>query len=274
MNTEALQALFVTIAIRLGIVILILLVGWWLGRFIRGRIRKFAPRTNLSQSMINLFGFISFYGILLVAVLISLAVIGVPLASTIASLGAILVVVGIALRTILTDLAVAIIIYIYQPFKVGDTIETNGVRGKVMEIQLFYTVLQTSDNRLVTIYNSRIQISGIVNLSAPKVLRDDLAFTISYQDDIQRAKQILEEIVSADPRVLTEPVCEVKVQELGPSGVVLTAMPFVKFEDYGSIGPDIKERVKLRFEAEGITIPQQEVHLAAGGDKPSLLDGR
>ena len=132
-----------------------------------------------------------------------------------------------------------------------------------MEIQLFYTVLQTSDNRLVTIYNSRIQFSGIINLSAPKVLRDDLVFNISYQDDLQRAKQILEEIVSADPRVLPEPPCKVNVQELGPSGVVLTAMPYVKFEDYGSIDADIKERVKLRFEAEGITIPlpQQEIRL-------------
>jgi small conductance mechanosensitive channel len=263
MDTEAMQALFISIAVRLGIVVLILLLGWCLGRFARGRIRHYGPRTRLSQSMINLFGFVSYYGILLVAVLISLAVIGVPLASTIASLGAVLVVVGIALRTILTDLAVAIIIYIYQPFKVGDTIETNGVRGKVMEIQLFYTVLQTSDNRLVTIYNSRIQFSGIVNLSAPKVLRDDLDFTISYEDDLQRAKQILEEILSADSRILADPPCEVSVKELGPSGVTLAALPYVNYADYGSIGPDIKERVKLRFEAEGITfpLPHQEVHL-------------
>ncbi|OGO27137.1 MAG: hypothetical protein A2W33_07535 [Chloroflexi bacterium RBG_16_52_11] len=262
MNTQDIQALAVTIAIRLGIVILILLLGWWLGRFIRRRIKLYAPRTSLSQSMVNLFGFIAYYGILLVAILISLAVIGVPLASTIASMGALLVVVGIALRTTLADLASAIIIYIYQPFKVGDTIETTGVRGKVLEIQLFYTVIQTSDNRMVTIYNSRIQFSGIVNLSAPHVLRDDLIFNISYQDDLQRAKQILEEILSADPRVLTDPPCKVSVQELGPSGVVLAAMPYVKFEHYGSIAPDIKERVKLRFEAEGISIPfpQQEVH--------------
>jgi len=263
MNTENIQALVVSIAIRLGIVILILLLGWWLGRFTRRRIKQYAPRTGLSQSMVNLFGFVSFYGILMVAILISLAVIGVPLASTIASLGAILVVVGIALRTTLTDLASAIIIYIYQPFKVGDTIETAGVRGKVLEIQLFYTLIQTSDNRLVTIYNSRIQFSGIVNLSAPKVLRDDLIFNISYQDDLQRAKQILEEILSADPRVLTDPPCEVSVKELGPSGVVLAAMPYVKFEDYGTIAADIKELVKLRFGEEGISIPfpQQEVHL-------------
>ena len=263
MNTEVIQAWLITFAVRLLIVFLVMLVGWWLGRFIRGRITHYAPRTNLSQSMVNLFGFVSFYGILLVAGLVSLAVLGVPLTSTIASMGAVLVVIGIALRTTLTDLASAIIIYIYQPFKVGDTIETNGVRGKVVEIQLFYTVIQPADNRLVTIYNSRIQFNGLVNLSAPKVLRDDLLFNISYRDDIQRAKQILEEIISADKRILSDPPCEVSVQELGPNGVILSAQPYVNSEDYGSIGPDIRERVKLRFEAEGISIPlpQQEVRL-------------
>jgi small conductance mechanosensitive channel len=258
-----LQELAVNILIRLVTAALVVLLGWWLARLCRKWVKLAAGRAKLTLSMVNLLTFAAYYGVLVLTALIVLSTLGVPMTSMAAISGAVVVTLGIALKETLADLAAAIIFYLFQPFKVGDTIETSGVIGKVLEIQLFFTVIQLANNRMVTLPNSKIQTSGITNYSTLDVLRADVPVVIRYSDDLEKARRLLEEMVQADGRVLKQPAPTVVVQDLGANGVTLMASAFLAFKDYWDFLPALREQIKLRFEAEGISIPplQQDVRL-------------
>jgi small conductance mechanosensitive channel len=121
---------------------------------------------------------------------------------------------------------------------------------------------------VVTLPNSRLQFNGITNYSVLDVLRADVPVVIRYSDDLEKAKRLLEEMLLADKRVLMQPAPSVVVQELGAHGVTLMASAFLMFKDYWDFSPRLRQQIKLRFEAEGISIPplQQDVRLiqAAG----------
>lgn len=152
---------------------------------------------------------------------------------------------------------------LFQPFRLGELVDANGVMGTVKEIQLFSTVLVTGDNKQITIPNSQIQGNNLINYTRQGQLRVDFVFSVSYADDVRKVKDLLHEILAADERVLTEPASLVFVQSLGDNGVNIAARPWVKPEDYWSLQWDVPEQVKLRFDAEGITFPfpQRDVHL-------------
>jgi len=133
----------------------------------------------------------------------------------------------------------------------------------VKEIQFFSTVLVTGDNKEVTIPNAKIQGDNLSNYTRLGRLRVDFVFGVSYHDDLEKVKRVLYEILKADERVLTDPAPIVFVQSLDDSSVALAARPWVKSEDYWTLQWDLPERVKLRFDAEGISIPfpQRDLHL-------------
>ena len=151
----------------------------------------------------------------------------------------------------------------FQPFKVGDFIEAGGTKGFVREIQIFNTIINMPDNRLVVLPNSKVTGDNIINYSNIENRRVDLVFGISYDDDIRKAKEALEEVVKADDRILDDPVPKIAVSELGDSSVNLVCRPWVKPEDYWGVYFDTLEKGKIALEAAGITIPfpQRDVHL-------------
>jgi small conductance mechanosensitive channel len=258
-----LQELVINILVRLATDAFVVLIGWWLARQCRKWVKRAAERAKLTLSMVNLLTFTTYYGILLLTALVALSVLGIPLTSMVAISGAVVVTVGIALKETLADLAAAIIFYTFQPFKVGDTIESTGVIGKVLEIQLFFTVIQTASNRVVTLPNSRLQFNGITNYSTLDVLRADVPVVIRHSDDLEKARRLLEHMLLADERVLKQPAPVVAVQDLGANGVTLMASAFLAFKDFWDFPPRLREEIKQRFESEGISIPplQQDVRL-------------
>jgi len=258
-----LEDLIINVLIRLGAAALVVLLGWWLARQCRKGVKLASERAKLTLSMVNLLTFATYYGILVLTVLLGLSVLGFPLTSMVAISGAVVVTVGIALKETLADLAAAIIFYLFQPFKVGDTIESAGVIGKVLEIQLFFTVIQTASNRVVTLPNSRLQFNGITNYSTLDVLRADVPVVIRYSDDLEKARRLLEEMLLADESVIKQPAPVVTVQDLGANGVTLMASAFLAFKDFWDFSPRLREQIKQRFEVEGISIPplQQDVRL-------------
>jgi small conductance mechanosensitive channel len=258
-----LQELIINILIRIAVAALVVLIGWWLARKSRRWAKLAAERAKLAYSLVNVVTFAVYYGILVLTALVGLSVLGIPLTSMAAISGAVVVTVGIALKETLADLAAAIIFYTFQPFKVGDTIETSGVIGKVVEIQLFFTVFHLANNRVVTLPNRAIQSNGITNYSTSDVLRADVPVSIRYSDDLEKARRLLQDMLLADERVLKQPAPAVVVQELSPNGVTLMASAFLVFKDYWDFSPRMREQIKLRFEAEGISIPpmQQDVRL-------------
>ena len=251
------------IAIRIGIAILVFLVGRWLARRIRISLDSNLNKTTIAPSMVRLLILVAYYGLMLLVVIFALAIVGVPLEPMLSASLIILVVLGFALKESLSNLAATILFMLFEPFRVGELVEANGLLGTVKEIQLLSTVLVTGDNKEITIPNSEIQSNNLINFSRTGSLRAVFIFKVSYSDDIAKVKAVLQEIVDAEPRVMSEPPPQIFVQSLDDNCVSFSMRLTVKSEDYYPVLSSIPERVKLRFDAEGITFPnpQRDVHL-------------
>lgn len=262
-TVENIQTLLLSILARVGLAIMILIVGRWLAHRVREWVRPLLKRTRLTASLIELTIKIAYFGIQAVALLIALPIIGVPITSVIAVSGVALVLLGIALQESIGNFAATVIFLLFEPFAVGDLVEIGDVMGTVEEIQLFNTVVRRADNRIVTLPNAKIQGEGVTNYSKLPHLRVDLTVGISYDDDIDLARSVAMDLLRNDTRVLTDPPPRVVVLDLGDSSVNLGIRPFVRSEDYWEVLWDLTETIKTRFDQAGLSIPypQQDIYL-------------
>jgi small conductance mechanosensitive channel len=201
--------------------------------------------------------------LLVFVIVAALNTLGVQTASFIAIIGAAGLAIGFSLQGSLANFASGVMLIMFRPLKRGDLVEAAGSLGVVKEIHIFNTILTTVDNKRVIIPNSKVTGDTIVNYSAEGILRIDMVFGISYGDHIPKAKQILENILTADSRILNDPAPNVAVSELGDSSVNFVVRPWVKVEDYWNVYFAVTEKVKMTFDENsvGIPFPQTDVHL-------------
>lgn len=202
--------------------------------------------------------------ILLLIILAALATFGIQTTSFVAVLGAAGFAIGFALQGSLSNFAAGVLILVFRPYKVGDYIEAAGVAGAVKEIRLFNTVLATLDNIKIIVPNSKIYGDVIKNIWAYDTRRVDLVFGISYDSPIQKAIEIIMNLIKEDDRILSDPEPMVAVSELADSSVNFVVRPWVKSEDYWPVFFDLTRKVKESFDENGIEIPfpQRVVHMA------------
>ena len=157
---------------------------------------------------------------------------------------------------------------VFKPFKIGDFVEIAGATGTVVSIQIFNTIVDTVDNIKVIIPNSHVTSSNIRNYSANDTRRVDLTVGISYEDNIQKAQEIIKNILSNDARILQTPASTVAVSELGDSSVNFVVRPWVKSADYWDVFFDITGKLKTDLEKNGISIPypQRDIHMINSND--------
>jgi small conductance mechanosensitive channel len=204
------------------------------------------------------------YAALLAFVIIAaLGQLGIQTTSFIAILGAAGLAIGLALQGSLSNFSAGVLMIIFRPFKQGDFIEGAGVAGIVEEVHIFNTVLRTGDNKTIIIPNDALMGGNIINYSTQPTRRLDLVVGIGYDDDIKKAKNILNELMANDERILKDPAPTLGLLELADSSVNFAVRPWVNSSDYWGVHFDLLESIKLRFDAEGISIPypQQDVHL-------------
>ncbi len=201
--------------------------------------------------------------IVIVGVLIAISQLGISLGPLLAGLGIAGFILGFALQDSLANFASGMMILMYRPFDVGDTVEAGGIRGKVSHMSLVNTTFMTFDNQKLVVPNNLIWQTVITNVTAQRSRRVDLMFGISYADDIEKAERVLREIVEEHDAVLDNPEPMIKVHELGESSVNIIVRPWVKTSDYWDTYWDLTKAVKLRFDKEGISIPfpQRDVHV-------------
>jgi small conductance mechanosensitive channel len=201
--------------------------------------------------------------VILFGVLIAISQLGVSLGPLLAGLGIIGFIIGFALQDSLANFASGMMILVYRPFDVGDTVEAGGVRGKVSHMSLVNTTFMTFDNQRLVVPNNLIWQTVITNVTAQHQRRIDLTFGISYGDDIEKAERVLREIVDEHEAVLDDPEPMIKVHELGESSVNFIVRPWVLTSNYWDTYWDLTKAVKMRFDAEGISIPfpQRDVHV-------------
>ncbi len=252
-----------SIALHLLLVFIVLIIGRFLAKATRKWLDKSLRKTELTESLIVLTTTLTYYTVLLLVVLIALAILGVPATVLAATVSVIVIVLAITLQTSLGNLAATITFLLFKPFEVGDFIETAGVMGFVQEIQVFSTVIVSPNRKTHVLPNSKIQGAGLANYSKTGTIRVDLTFGISYDSDVDRAKQIIEDLLSEHESVLAEPPPQVFLQKLDDSKMDIAAWPFVRLVDFLPFQNDSVQRVKNSFEDAGIIIPfpQQDVHL-------------
>ncbi len=257
------QSLIIDFLLRAGGAILVVIVGRLLGRLSRRWVKKALAKTTLSNTLKELAVKVTNVVVEGSVIILALAVLGVPIGTLITAVGIVVVVLGIALQASISNFAATVIFMLFEPFKVGDMIETGSVVGKVDELQVFNTVLYQRDGKVVSLPNSRIQNDGVINYSKTAALRVDVEVGISYEDDLDKAKQVAHDFLAADPRVLKDPPPRVIVLGLGDSSVNLGIRPFVSSEDYWPMRWSLTEQIKRSFDDAGITIayPQRDVHV-------------
>jgi small conductance mechanosensitive channel len=250
------------IAVNLLTALAILVIGWWLAKFLTGILRRVLKK-HVDETLTSFVCSLAKMGLVTLVIITAIGRLGVETTSFVAILGAAGLAVGFALQGSLANFASGVMLIFFRPFVAGDYVEAGGTAGVVLEVGIFATVLKTPDNKRITIPNSGITDGTIINFSAHDTRRVDLVFGIGYDDDIKKAKEILMGILTADERVLSDPAPVVAVGELADSSVNFICRPWVKTDDYWGVYWDVTEQVKLQFDAAGVSIPfpQQDVHM-------------
>jgi len=239
------------------------LVGRWVAGRVRAGLSYQLERSKLDPTLIPFLTKLVYWGLLAFVILAVLNLVGVQTASAIAVLGAAGLAVGLALQGTLANFASGVMLLMFRPFHVGQWVEVGGSSGTVKEISIFSTILHTGDNIRVTIPNSQVYGQVIRNFSANDTRRIDLVMGVSYDDDLQVAKEVMERVMSEDDRILPEPEPLVAVDNLGDSSVDFVVRPWCKREDYWAVRRELTLRFKVELEAAGCSIPypQRDVHL-------------
>ncbi|MEQ9545461.1 MAG: mechanosensitive ion channel [Marinobacter sp.] len=253
--------LIMSYAPKFVLAIVTLIVGLWLiKRFVAVLDAKLSQKDpTLNKFLCGLTG-----TILKILLLISVAsMVGIATTSFIAVLGAAGLAIGLALQGSLGNFAGGVLILIFKPFKVGDTIEAQGYLGAVDEISILYTIVNTFDNRRVVIPNGSLSNATLVNVSIYDKRRCDMTFGIGYNDDIDKAKAICTRLFEEDDRSLMDPPPRICVGALGDNSVNIMFRAWVATDDLWPYYWDMHEKVKKAFDAEGISIPfpQRDVHV-------------
>ncbi|HAU90961.1 MAG TPA: mechanosensitive ion channel protein MscS [Alteromonas sp.] len=261
-----------TYAIPWGINIAMALIIFVIGRMVVGIIismfGKLMSKSKYDDMLVDFLKSILNAVLMLFVIVASLDELGVDTTSLVAILGAAGLAIGLSLQDSLKNFAAGVMLLVFKPFRAGDYIEAAGVAGTVKKIGIFTSSMNTPDNKGIIVPNGKIYGDNIINYSAMTTRRVDMTFGIGYDDDLLKAKTVLEQMVKEDERILEEPAPVVAVSSLGDSSVNFTVRPWVKKEDYFAVLWAFTENVKLRFDKEGISIPfpQMDVHFFKEAD--------
>jgi small conductance mechanosensitive channel len=250
-------------AINIAMALVIYVIGRFIVNILVSAFGKVMAKSKYDEMLINFLKSIVKAILMLFVIIASLNQLGINTTSLAAILAAAGLAIGLSLQSSLQNFAAGVMLLVFRPFKKGDYIDAGGVAGSVTSIGVFSTIMNTPDNKEIIVPNGNIYGGNIINFSAKDTRRVDMKFGIGYGDDLLLAKKLLEEMVAADERILAEPAPQIAVAELGDSSVNFVVRPWVNSSDYWGVMFDFTEAVKLRFDAEGISIPfpQMDVHV-------------
>ncbi len=260
---EYLNAYVIPWAINIVMALVIFVFGRWLAKGLTKWIGRLMAKGKVDATLTTFLGNIIYAALMVVVAIAALDQLGVDTTSVMAIFAAAGLAIGLALKDSLANFSSGVMLVLFRPFNKGDFVEAAGVAGIVEQINIFNTVMRTGDNREVIVPNSQIYGGTIINYSARDTRRIDMVFGIGYDDDIRKAKALIEDVVKSDPRVLADPALTVAVSELADSSVNFVVRPWVKTEDYWAVLFDLTENLKIACDENGISIPypQRDVYI-------------
>ena len=249
--------------LRVLYAVLIIVIGRWVVKLLLKIIKAALEKTTVEET-VRIFA-VNLLNTLLMVIIFIAAInqLGIETTSIIAMLGAAGLAIGLSLQGSLANFAAGILIVIFKPYKVGDYIEAGSAAGTVLDIQIFSTVLKTPDNKIVIVPNGIIMKDSVINYTDQATRRVDIVASCGYEDDIDKVKEILKDILNQEDRILAEPEPRIAVSELADNSVNFIVRPWVNSSDVLSVKYSILEQIKKRFDEEGISIPypQRDVHI-------------
>ena len=257
------SATVVDFAKNLLIALVIFYVGKLIISLVVRALRKVMQKQEVDKTLETFICNLVRMVLLVVVIIAAIGALGIETTSFIAIFGAAGLAVGLALQGSLSNFAAGVLIVLFRPYRVGDFVEAAGIAGVVEQVQILTTVLRTGDNKQIIVPNSQIMDSIITNYSANDTRRVDMVVGVSYDDDLDKVRATLEELIAAEERILDDPAHTIAVSELADSSVNFVVRPWVKTSDYWGVMFDLTEAIKKRFDKEGISFPfpQQDVHL-------------
>lgn len=232
----------------------ILIIGLYGIRLINRMVKKIMLKNEFDPTLSRFLANSLLWALRLLLFITVISRLGIESSSFVAILGAAGLAVGLSLQGSLSNFAGGVLIILFKPFRVGDSIEAQGVAGTVNEIQIFTTKLLTSNNQTIFIPNGILSNGIIINYSLQGIRRADLVFSLSYDTNIKMAKDTVMEVMNNHPKVLKNPLPSVSVKNLTDTSIVLAIQPWAKNADFSSMSSDILEQCKDAFDKTGISI--------------------
>jgi small conductance mechanosensitive channel len=256
-----------TVAISFGGKLLVALIIFYVGRIVAKMlvkgIHKVMRAQEVDQILETFVCNLAYWMVMVFVIIAAISQIGVQTTSLIAVMGAAGLAIGLALQGSLSNFAAGVLIVVFRPYRVGDFVEVAGISGSVVQVQILSTILKTGDNKQIVVPNAQIMNSIITNYSANNTRRVDMIIGVSYDDNLDKVRDTLRELVNADSRIMQDPECLIAVAELADSSVNFFVRPWVASSDYWAVKFDLTESIKKRFDQDGISFPfpQRDVHL-------------
>lgn len=242
--------------------VVVLTVGLWLIKRIAILAEKAMQKKDLEVSLRTFLKSLMSIGLKIVLIVTVAGMLGIGTASFVTILGAAGLAVGLALQGSLSNFAGGVLILIFKPFKVGDTIEAQGQTGEVKEIQIFNTLLLTSDHKTVILPNGVLSNNTIVNNTRAGNLRIDIQLSVSTDNNIAKVKEIIMEVVDKNDKILKQPPTGIFVGKLADGAVAINVKPFCSPDDTSQLASELYNEIKVAFEKNKIKapIPKRQVH--------------
>ena len=254
---------------RLVVAIITLLIGLWVINWLNRVVYNLMVKKDVDVSLRPFLKSVLAVALRILLIIIVIAQLGVEMTSFIAILGSAGLAIGLALQGSLSNFAGGVLILTIKPFRVGDYIEAQGQAGTVDTINIFNTVVKTPDNKTIFIPNGPLANSVVVNYTIEKTRRVELKFAVSVNNDIGKVRQLLQNLVKADERVLPDPEPMIVVTDFAEHSLTLSVRVWANKENFWPLSWDLNERAKAAFEQEGIQMPVPRREMVGGaGGKP------
>ncbi|UMY66721.1 MULTISPECIES: mechanosensitive ion channel family protein [unclassified Flavobacterium] len=250
--TDRLLIFFEDYVPRVLSALIVLFIGLYVIRIVNRLVRRVMVKRDLDPTLSRFFADILLWALRILLFVTFISKLGVETSSFVAILGAAGLAVGLSLQGSLSNFAGGMLIIMFKPFRVGDTIEAQGVTGTVLEIQIFVTKLVTGNNQTIFVPNGALSNGTIINFSMGGTRRAELLFSIAYDADLKLVKDLIYSILEQNTRVLKDPAPAVVVTELLDNAVRLAIRPWAKNEDYGLMVSEVLERIKTALHDAGI----------------------
>jgi small conductance mechanosensitive channel len=257
----------IPLATQVLIALAILIIGLWIAKRVKNLIIKLGQKSpQLDDTLFKFFGSIARYVIMAFVFIAVLGRFGVETTSIVAMLGAASLAVGLALQGAMSNMAAGVMLMIFRPYKAGDFVEVAGIFGNVEEIELFTTILQTFDNQQIIIPNGKIWGEKIVNHSHHPVRGVDMKFNVAYEDDVQKAREVIQGVLNAHPHVKSDPPAFIEVESLSERSVEILVRPFTDGAHYFDVTYSLPEQIKAALGKAGMATPYPQTRIIMSKD--------